>query len=221
MTNRDFIENRNISEDNCFLELIHTMDVNCENEISLVEHSLNYNGEDFRNTADRLSGSLQILNLNCGGLNAKFDKLKIFLAECNNNFRPISVIALQETHLTNDSDINSFQLPDYNFVYDLARINTFGGVAFYVHKSFSFERLPTNEFNQTLLVYESILLEIYGNENKYKRYIVGNVYRRPSGLSADLSQFIDEFTDVLNRMHGSSRQTYINGDFNIDLLTLY
>ena len=158
MANLDFIANRNISEDNCFLELMQTMDTNFENEISLVEHSPYYNNNDFRNTVDRVSGSLRILNLNCGGLNAKFDKLKIFLAECNNNFRPISVIALQETHLTNDSDINSFQLPDYNFVYDLARINTFGGVAFYVHKSFSFERLPTNEFNQTSPVYESMLL---------------------------------------------------------------
>ena len=220
MANRDFIENRNISEDNCFLELMQTMDANFENEISLVEHSPYYNDDDFRNTVDRVSGSLRILNLNCGGLNAKFDKLKLFLAECNNNFRPISVIALQETHITNDSDINSLQLPDYNFVYDLARINTFGGVAFYVHKSFSFERLPTNEFNQTSPVYESMLLEIYGHENKYKKYIVGNVYRRPSGLSADLSQFIDEFTEVLNKMHASSRQAYIDGDFNIDLLTL-
>ena len=120
MANRDFIDNRNISEDNCFLELMQTMDANFENEISLVEYSPYYNDDDFRNTVDRVSGSLRILNLNCGGLNAKFDKLKIFLAECNNNFRPISVIALQETHITNDSDINSFQLPDYNFVYDLA-----------------------------------------------------------------------------------------------------
>ena len=46
------------------------------------------------------------------------------------------------------------------------------------------------------------------------------MYRRPSGLSADLSQFIDEFTEVLNKVHASSRQAYINGDFNIDLLTL-
>ena len=67
MANRDFIENRNISEDNCFLELMQTMDANFENEISLVEHSPYYNDDDFRNTVDRVSGSLRILNLNCGG----------------------------------------------------------------------------------------------------------------------------------------------------------
>ena len=75
-------------------------------------------------------------------------------------------------------------------------------------------------WSEPIVVFESMLLEIYGNENKYKKYIVGNVYRRPSGLSADLSQFIDEFTEVLNKVHSSSRQAYINGDFNIDLLTL-
>ena len=47
--------------------------------------------------------------------------LIIFLAECNNNFRPLSVIALQETHLIAGTDINSLQIPDYNLVYDLAR----------------------------------------------------------------------------------------------------
>ena len=62
MANRDFIENRNISEDNCFLELMQTMDANFENEISLVEHSPYYNDGDFRNTVDRVSGSLRILN---------------------------------------------------------------------------------------------------------------------------------------------------------------
>ena len=66
-----------------------------------------------------------------------------------------------------------------------------------------------------------MLLEIYGNDNKFKKkHIVGNVYQRSSGLSADLSQFIAEFTEVLNKVHASSRQAYINGDFNIDLLTL-
>ena len=160
------------------------------------------------------------MNLNCGGLNAKFEKLIIFLAECNNNFRPLSVIALQETHLIAGTDINSLQIPDYNLVYDLARINTFGGVALYVHKSFSFERLSTVQFNQTSAVYESLLLQIYNNDNKYRKYVVGSVYRRPSGLSADVTQFINEFTEVLNNLHTLSKYVYLNGDYNIDLLAV-
>ena len=48
------------------------------------------------------------------------------------------------------------------------------------------------------------------------------IYSHCVGIAskADLSQFIDEFTEVLNKVHASSRQAYINGDFNVDLLTL-
>ena len=151
MGNRDFIENRNIGEENCFIELMHNMDSGFENKINIIEHSPYYSDQDFRNVVDQESCSLRILNLNCGRLNAKFEKLIIFLAECNNNFRPLSVIALQETHLIAGTDINSLQIPDYNLVYDLARIDTFGGVALYVHKSFGFERLSAFNLTKHLL----------------------------------------------------------------------
>ena len=95
---------------------MHNMDSGFENEINIIEHSPYYSDQDFRNVVDQVSGSLRILNLNCGGLNAKFEKLKIFLSECINNFHPLSVIALQETHLIAGTDINSLQIPDYNLV---------------------------------------------------------------------------------------------------------
>ena len=127
---------------------------------------------------------------------------------------------MQETHLITGTDINLLQIPDYNLVYDLARINTFGGVALYVHKSFGFERLSAAQFNQTSAVYESLLLQIYNNENKYKKYVVGSVYRRPPGLSADVTQFRNEFTEVLNNLHTLSKYVYLNGDYIIDLLAV-
>ena len=69
---------------------------------------------------------LRMLNLNVGGLNAEFDKLKLFLVECNNDASPLSVITLQETHLTSEIDVNYFQLPGYNMVNDFARLNSKG-----------------------------------------------------------------------------------------------
>ena len=53
-----------------------------------------------------------------------------------------------------------------------------------------------------------------------KKHVVGSVYRRPSGLSADITQFINEFTVVLNNLHTLSKYVYLNGDYNIDLLTV-
>ena len=37
----------------------------------------------------------------------------------------------------------------------------------------------------------------------------------------DLTQFIEEFSIILSNIHAISKQAYINGDFNIDLLQLH
>ena len=81
-----------------------------------------------------------MINLNCCGLNVKFDKLNLFLASINTGC-PFSVITLQETHISADSDVNQYHISDYTLVYDPTRINSFGGVAIYVHNSFSFNSL--------------------------------------------------------------------------------
>ena len=39
-------------------------------------------------------------------------------------------------------------------------------------------------------------------------------------LTSDISQFIDEFTTVLSNIHANCKQSYINVDYNIDLLKL-
>ena len=112
-------------------------------------------------------------------------------------------------------------MPGYTLVYDLARINTFGGVAIYVHDSFSFNRLDTVIFKQNSTVYESMYLEIYNKDANFHKYVIGSVYRRPSELIDDLKQFIEEFSTTLNSIHSISKQAYINGDYNIDLLQLH
>ena len=169
----------------------------------------------------RANGELRMLNLNIGGLNSKFDKFKLFLTECNDDKFPLSIITLQETHLSPETDVNYFQLPGYTMVNDFARLNKCGGVAIYVHSSFSLKRLDTSEFMQNSTVYEAIFLEIYNNNYKYKKYIVGSLYRRPSQLVADITQFTEEFSETLAKIHANCKQSYINGDYNIDLLQMH
>ena len=76
------------------------------------------------------------------------------------------------------------------------------GIAIYVHSSFSLKRLDTSEFMQNSTVYEAIFLEIYINY-KYKKYIVGSLYRRPSQLVADITQFTEEFSETLAKIHAN------------------
>ena len=221
MANRDFLENRNINERNSLLDLVQNISPDSEEEVNFIDHSKYYNDQDYKDCLSRSKGALRILNLNCGGLNAKFDNLKIFLADCNNISFPIHVITLQETHINSNADIPYFELPGYTLVYDLARINSFGGVAIYVHDSFSFTRLDIDTFKQASSVYESMYLEIYNKDASFHKYVIGSVYRRPSDLLDDLTQFIEEFSETLSNIHAVSRQAYVNGDYNIDLLQLH
>ena len=127
MANHDFLENRNINENNSLLDLVQNISPNSEEEVNFIDHSMYYNDHDFKECVLRTKGALRILNLNCGGLNAKFDHLKIFLARCNNTSFPLHVITLQETHINSSADIQYFELPGYTLVYDLTRINSFEG----------------------------------------------------------------------------------------------
>ena len=128
MVNRDFINNTNINESNSLVDLFRHIDPDFDNEINIIDHSLYVSDVEFRDTIDRSKGTLKMLNLNCAGLSAKFDKLKIFLSTCNNQHNPISVITLQETHITATTDLSQFDIPEYTLISDITRINNSGGI---------------------------------------------------------------------------------------------
>ena len=96
MTDHSFLDNTNINESNSLVNLVDHMNPSNEHELNLNEHSIYYSNGTFRQEISNVNGSISILNLNCGGLSTKFDKLKLFLASCNDMNRPISVITLQE-----------------------------------------------------------------------------------------------------------------------------
>ena len=128
-----------------------------KNELNFIEHSLYYSDQEYKACMSRANGELRMLNLNIGGLNSKFDKFKPFLAECNDDKFPLSVITLQETHLSPKINTNCFQLPGYTMVNGFARQNKCGGkMAIYVHSSFSLKRLDTSKFKQNSTVYETL-----------------------------------------------------------------
>ena len=111
MGSRDFLRNRNINETNSLPDLVQTIDPLSDDEVNIIDHSLYYSDLEYQNFISQGNGVLRILNLHCGGLNAKFDKLKNFLSEFNNDKFPVSIITLQETHLLPNTDVIFFQLP--------------------------------------------------------------------------------------------------------------
>ena len=82
MIDRDLLCNRNI---NYLSELVQSTNPDSENELNFIEHSLYYSDQEYKACIARTNGELRMLNLNIGGLNSKFDKFKLFLAECNDD----------------------------------------------------------------------------------------------------------------------------------------
>ena len=74
---RDFVNNENINESNSLVHLIEHINPESEEETNLLQHSLYYNNNEFKNILEDTHGKLTILNLNCRSINANFLKLKL------------------------------------------------------------------------------------------------------------------------------------------------
>ena len=113
---------------------------------------------------------------------------------------PVNVITLQETWANNETEINYFHLPNYKMVYDDSRLSKHGRLITYVHDSFSFERLSDVAVKQNSTVYESMYLKIHKKTSDFTKYIIGNIYRRPSSTLAELDKFIEESPVVAHNL---------------------
>ena len=78
MANQDFLDNQNIDETNSLLVLVQNILLDCNEEVNYINHSIYDSDQDYKEYIARSKDALLILNLKCGGLNAKFDRLNFF-----------------------------------------------------------------------------------------------------------------------------------------------
>ena len=96
MQNNEFIHDTGLNEENSLTHLLDAISPDVENEAVLIEHSIYFDDLEFRTILRKQNSNLCILSLNCQSLNAKFDKLKMFIDYANDQC-PISVICIQES----------------------------------------------------------------------------------------------------------------------------
>ena len=75
---------------------------------NLLEHSPYYNNEDAIDLLKRKHNAFSILSLNCQSFPAKFKQLKIYIEKYKIAHCPFTVIALQETWLSENHDTSFF-----------------------------------------------------------------------------------------------------------------
>ena len=218
--NNSFIHNTGLNKENSLTHLLYAISPEIENEIKLIHPSKYYDDEDFKVKLNSLNNGLCTLSLNCQSINAKFDKLKLFLDDVNTQ-NPTSVICIQESWGHEEIDIRYFSLPNYTLINANRRLSLHGGLITYIHDDFAFKELNDMiPISSTSTLFESLFVEIWKKNSHYQKYIIGNIYRLPVYVADDLNVIINEFTDLLIVLRARSKSVFLCGDYNIDLLKI-
>ena len=118
-----------------------------------------------------------------------------------------SAICLQESWLTDDSDLSQYQLPNYNIIHQGKKCSGHGGLLIYLHKRYSH---VVRKLYSSSDFWEGLFIDISGG-NLSKHITLGNIYRPPKLNNNDLSiaTFIDEFAPILSKLGNEKSETII------------
>ena len=162
-----FIHNIGLNENNSLSHLLETISPDMEDESNIIEESKYYDDTDFKDALQQYNSKISILSLNYQSINAKCDKLKLFLDDVN-TLNSISIICVQESWCHDEIDIKCFSLPNYTLINSYRRLTAHGGLIMYVHDNFAFKEI--NEIlpiTHTHLHYLKVYLSKYGGKAVY------------------------------------------------------
>src|SRR5688572_1861759 len=146
-------------------------------------------------------------------INSRSMASKTSIIACLLNQLSIDILAITETWLE-ESTTDSTQITGYSLIHKVRSTGRGGGgVGFAIknHIKYSEMEIPTN--CRSHLTYEALLLRFPQADGSY--FVIGVVYRPPG---TDVRAFNDEFVQLLSVLTTKTRDIYILGDFNIDLL---
>ena len=157
-------------------------------------HSRYLNDDDIVNFCKEKRNELTIFNLNVQSLNAKFAEIKVMIETLKNQNLKYSVLAFQETWLSEVSDTSLFQLEGYKMIHLGYICSSHSGLALYISDEFDFKVLPLYNKNN---LWEGLFIEI-SRDSSSKKVVIGNIYRPPGGQNQQFQQFMDELNNVIS-----------------------
>lgn len=166
-----------------------------------------YNIDKYNNLPP--SNGLTIFNMNSRSLNKNFDNITTFISLLNNEF---SIMGFTETWLNDNNNTSIININNYRLVEKHRHKRRGGGVCLYIKKNYNYKcRDDLSVFNDSI---ESLFIEITP-QNGSKHYVIGIIYRPPTGSYDD---FYFHVQNIYGKLTESRSNSYIMGDFNINLL---
>lgn len=186
-----------------------------EHTSKILENCRQYDDKGFNKLINNLKSDSSSENfstffLNVDGNKTNFDELVANLNQLNHNF---SVIGLAETNIDTDNKDTYRITDDYTSVYQSSSAGKHkgSGVGMYIHNKHNFTKL-----NSLSICNENIETLFVSITNLEQPTTVGVLYRPPSG---SMKLFNKELQSLLSTIQTCSN-TYILGDFNVNLLNL-
>ena len=189
-------------------------------EPSVYQHSHYYQSSDISNVLKTKSHNFILLSLNCQSLQAKFEQIKGYIKSLTENNCTISAICLQETWLSDESDLSLLHLEGYNLISRGKSCSAHGGVAIYLHESFQYKIVSLiNESHSwdSQFVEVSLQSDLVAPVIDRQKLLIGNIYRPPRQTVEDIGEFKNEFYNIIENLQ-NYKHVILTGDFNIDLL---
>ena len=210
-----FVDNMQLSIETSLTHLLHSEN---SDELNVIRHSPYISDDELFQQRVNCKNGLSILSLNCQSLHAKFDYIKLLIEKFMHNNCPLQVLCLQETWISSGTDLSPYIIPGYHLISTPHYASSHGGLLIYLSEKWDY----TIKSNDTVSkLWERQIIEIFDPNKKLRRKIViGNIYRPPYNSTDNLTNFLSEFSATLIECNARGRNTYLCGDYNVDLLKM-
>jgi exonuclease III len=203
-----------ISKNN-LLSIIDKID-DVEASISSISESPYIDTSSLSEYIGSFNHTFSFISLNIQSLNSKFNQLKILVEMLAESKIILGAICLQETWLSDKTDVNLFSLSGYTAIVLPASCSSHGGLIIYIHDDFTFN---VRDIYKKSDAWEGLFIDIY-HTSFSKKLTLCNIYRPPRPRNDDIKSFINIFSPILENLSKENDNLAVCGDFNIDLLQI-
>lgn len=169
--------------------------------------------DKYKNSTKQL---FKIFSVNIQSLNAKIQQLRNLIDLASVDGVGPSIISVQESWISADSNVDSLGLNNYNLISVPRPEGRGGGVAMYIHSKYQSKLILKNFFVPH--IFETMCVKI--TLGSFKALLI-NIYRPPHRSPSDIESFFEILADFIDVVDDCNLPTFIMGDFNLNLFTTY
>ena len=131
---------------------------NNNEDMSVLTHSPHMDTLRLNDALASTKDNFAVFSLNIQSINAKFNYLSPLLLDLCNKGTGFSTICLQESWLSEDSDLSQYHIPNYNIIHQGHNCSGHAGLIIYLHERYQYNIRNLCEISA---VWEGLFLDIH------------------------------------------------------------